>query len=80
MPRPSVFKTKNEQRHVVRLVKDNGVTGAHRILTASKGTKEADKRSAKLFPDPVDVSLPTLSKLARAAGLRLKRGRPSKVA
>ncbi len=36
----------------------------------------AAKRSATLFPEPAGISMPTLAGLAKAAGVKVKRGRP----
>lgn len=80
MARPSVFRTVNERRHVCKLVKDHGASGAQRILSADPGTPEASPRSSKLFPDPVTVSLPTLVSVARSYGVTLRRGRRAQVA
>jgi transposase len=57
--RPPVF-TGNQKRHIVAVVRKNGLTGAQRIL-ADEG---------------VSITLPTLGKFAKEAGIELSRGRP----
>ena len=49
----------NTKRHIVGLVRKHGLVGAREVL-ASEGT---------------DISLPTLGKFAREAGVKLARGR-----
>lgn len=56
--RPVVFKG-NLKRHIVSLIKANGLTGARSVL-AEEGTS---------------ISMPTLGTLAKNAGVALKRGR-----
>lgn len=51
----------NLKRQVVSAIRKNGLTGGRTVL-AEKG---------------VSVSMPTLGKLAKEAGIELKRGRPA---
>lgn len=64
-----------QRRHVAALARKYTASGAQAILAA--GTKDAlaKQRSAKLFPEPVVLSLPTVCKYARENGVELKRGR-----
>ena len=73
--RPVVYKGKKFLRHVATLVKNHGATGARAILNAEAGSDLAGKRSVKMVPQPLGISLPTLLKIAKKEGVVLKRGR-----
>lgn len=73
--RPALF-TGNARQHVVGLLKRyQNATQVRQILGAEPGTGLAALRSDKLFPEAVKVSLPTLTKIAKAEGVEVKRGR-----
>jgi hypothetical protein len=57
--RPVAFKTPNERRHVAKLVRLHGATGAVALLKA----------------EGVTVTVPTVCKVAASLGVELKRGR-----
>jgi len=56
--------TGNQKRHIVAVVRKHGLTGAKQAL-AEEG---------------VSITLPTLGKFAKEAGIELQRGRPKKAA
>ena len=66
----------NVKKHIVSLVKQHGATGARAILNAAVRTKLGKQRNVKLVPKPLGISMPTLLGLAKAAGVKLHRGRP----
>lgn len=74
--RPAVYKG-NVVSHIVGLVRSHGATNARRILNAEVGSEDAALRSAKTVPAPLGISMPTILKMAKAAGVELKRGRPA---
>ena len=76
--RPPVY-TPNMRRHIVALAKQFGISMTTKILRAENGTELANRRSQKLFPNPVMLSQPTVKAYATAAGLTFQKGRPSKL-
>ena len=71
--RPPVYKG-NQLRHIVSLIRKHGLTGAKRVLN-----DEADapaERNTNLVPEPLGISMPTLGKFAKEAGIVLTKGRP----
>ena len=70
MGRPAVF-TGSLEKAIVKVIKANGLTGA-RVLLESVGVQ----RKPGTAKTPLKISLPTLAKLAKRAGIELKRGRP----
>ena len=73
--RPAVYTSKNLLKHIASLVKRHGATEARAILNAAKGDSLVGKRSAKLVPAALGISLPTVLKIAKRQGVVLKRGR-----
>jgi len=77
--RPAVY-TGNVKSHIVSLIRHHGLTGARAILNASGRSKDAlelvAQRNVELVPKALGISMPTLGKLASAAGIELFRGRP----
>ena len=73
--RPSVY-TGNVKKHIVGLIRKYGATGARNILNAEAGTEDYALRNSNLIPDALGISLPTLGKFAKEAGVELHRGRP----
>ncbi len=65
--RPPVF-TGNTVKHIVSLVKRHGGSGAVVALRAEGAAEGGDAKLTK-------ISLPTVLKFAKAAGVELKRGR-----
>lgn len=61
-------------KEIARLAKKYGATNAMLILRSTSD----DRRSAKLFPEAVGISMPTILKIAHAAGVEFQMGRPSK--
>ncbi len=72
--RPAVYKG-NVKRHIVALVRKHGASKARAILSASEG-ELVSLRSEKMVPKPLNISMPTLLKYAKEAGVVLHRGRP----
>lgn len=68
--RPPVF-TGFLEKQIVRLVRSNGLVGARKLLAEVGVQKRAFGKV-----EPVNVSLPTLGKLAARNGVKLQRGRP----
>ena len=60
--------------HMVSLVRKYNVSEAREILNASRGKKVA-LRNTNLIPKPLGVSQGTLSKMAKAKGVKITRGR-----
>lgn len=73
--RPVLYKGKKFLSHIASLVKNYGATGARNILNATEGSELATKRSAKMIPAALGISLPTILKIAKEQGVSLKRGR-----
>jgi transposase len=73
--RPALLNAK-QARHVASLVRNHTGVGAVAILAATDG-ELAELRNKNLFPEPISLSLPTVTKAARANGVELKRGRPT---
>lgn len=72
--RPAIFVGSTE-RAIVRVINRMGLMRAQRFL-ASEGVQTAPGQGKH----PVNISLPTLHKLAQRNGITLKRGRPAKAA
>ena len=77
--RPVVYKG-NVRKHIVGLVRQHNASGAQAILNAGPRTALAQERNLTLVPKALGISLPTILKFAKAAGVELHRGRPSKAA
>lgn len=77
--RPAVYKG-NVLKHIVALVKEHNASHAREILNASPRTKLAKQRNLTLVPKALGISLPTLNKYARKAGVAHSQGRPAKAA
>ena len=73
--RPAVY-TGNQRRHIESLVRHHGATNARKILNAANGTAESKLRNSNVVTEPLGISMPTLLKFAKAAGVVLHRGRP----
>lgn len=73
--RPAVYTGKKFLGHVATLVKNHGASQAREILNAEPGSDLAAQRSASLVPVGLGISLPTVLKIAKSAGVKLKRGR-----
>lgn len=71
--RPVVYKD-NLAKVIVATVQKHGLTGAVQVLGDGVQVKAGTKKQ------PLKVSMGTLIKLAKQAGLTFKRGRPSKAA
>jgi len=63
-------------RHIVALVRHHNARNAMKILNATPKSELGQLRNQKLFPTRSGISMPTILKLAHAAGVELKRGRP----
>lgn len=87
MGRPNKFQG-SQLKHVVSLLREHGPTETRKILAAplmrvvGRGSKKREEphplgslRSAKLFPEPVKVSMPTLGKIAAENELEFQRGK-----
>ena len=74
--RPVKYKG-NLAKHIVALVKEHNASTAQEILNASPRSKVGKLRNLTLVPQPLGISKPTLGKLAQAAGVSHRRGRPS---
>ena len=69
-----------QRRAIASMVRKHGTASrVAEILGAGNRTKDAKLRP-KAFPQPVSVSLPTVSKYAAEHGIELQRGRPKKAA
>lgn len=64
----------NARKHVASLTKRYGATRVTAILNGSD-PEAKNIRSAKLFPEDVNVSLPTVLGIAEVYGVKLARGR-----
>lgn len=76
--RPAVYKG-NVKRHITGLVRKHGASKTRQILNASDGELVL-MRSEKVVPNPLNISMPTLLRYAKEAGVVLHRGRPKKSA
>ena len=81
--RPAKFEGE-QLSHVVSLVKEFGASKTRDILAApikvdGKATTLGKLRNAKLFPDPVEVSVPCLCNIGKANGVKLIRGRKNPI-
>jgi hypothetical protein len=74
--RPHSFNNK-VRRHIASLVRKTNATVAHAILTAPADSELGQQRNLNIVPDALDISYPTVVGYANAAGVELKRGRPS---
>lgn len=72
--RPPVF-VGTKEKAIVRAIRNFGLMGAQRFL-AETGVQLTPGKPT----ETVSISLPTLAKLADRNGVKLKRGRPAKVA
>lgn len=72
--RPAIFIGSFE-RAIVRVIRAHGLMKGQRLL-ASEGVQAKPGQPKQ----PVNISLPTLSKLAERNGVTFKRGRPAKMA
>ena len=63
--------------HVVSLVRKHNARNALFICHAKAGTELAAKRNSKLIPSALNISMPSILKLAKASGIILHRGRPT---
>ncbi|RDJ34939.1 MAG: hypothetical protein DWQ19_08885 [Crenarchaeota archaeon] len=77
--RPTVY-TGNVAKHIASLVKKFNGVQAREILNAGPKTELAKQRNLKLVPKALNISLPTIYKLAEKAGVKLERGRPAEKA
>lgn len=77
--RPVVYKG-NVARHIAGLVSKHNASHARAILNASPRSPLRSSRNVKLVPKALGISLPTVIKIAKAAGVELHRGRPAKAA
>lgn len=74
------------KRHIAKLIREYNASGAKSILNADVNSPltevrlNAQKRNLTLIPEPLGISQPTLTNIARWAGIELRRGRPAKVA
>jgi len=68
--RPAIY-TGALARKIASLIRKHGITGTRKVL-AKEGLPQAEGRNKKY-----KVSMPTLIKLGKAAGITLKRGRPA---
>ncbi len=75
--RPPVY-TNRVRRHIATLIRRHGLTGAMRRLNADNNDDLACERNNKIVPEPLGISMPTLSKIKREFGLVVKQGRPKK--
>ena len=73
--RPALYNGKKLRTHIASLIKNYGATGARNILNAADDSELAKKRSAKMIPAALGISLPTILKIAKEQGVVLKRGR-----
>ena len=63
-----------ERDEMVRLFKTNGsYSHTQRILNAANDDELAAYRDANIFPEPLNISVPTLSKYITSAGIRVVR-------
>lgn len=75
--RPSKFDSNPRLASaVVKLVRSVGKLGPARDLLASEGVTYQPAPGKPRITEVVDISLPTLSAVAKAGGVVLKRGRP----
>ena len=71
MGRPPVF-TGLTLKNIVKVIKMHGLMRGQRLLATVGIQRKAGKPK-----ETVSISLPTLAKFAAAAGIELKRGRPT---
>ena len=77
--RPAVYKG-NVRKHIVSLTVRHNASTAQDILNASPRSAQGRLRNLTLVPKALGISLPTILKFAKAAGVELHRGRPAKAA
>jgi len=70
--------TAGQVKSVVALIRKHGASGTQRILAAKNGSEDAALRPESVFPDPKSVSVATLCRHAKEAGIPLYKGRPKK--
>ena len=79
MGRPPLY-TGNLASHIVALVRKYNASKAMAILNARNGTELAALRNAELVTKGLGISMPTILKLAKAAKVELRIGRPRQAA
>ena len=62
---------------VAKAVEDQGTLAKARTFLAETGVKYQPKPGVKSTVEKVEISIPTLAKVARDNGVTLKRGRPA---
>jgi len=72
--RPPVY-TGNRLSTIVEMVKEHGALKTTNILRADGRQKLADLRDQRVFPKRLSISMPTVLRLAKDAGVQLSRGR-----
>ena len=61
--------------HIVEVCHDYTLSDVRTILNADRRTIEGKMRDTKLVPKPLGISMPTLSKIAKEAGIDIRPGR-----
>jgi hypothetical protein len=74
MARPLVYKGRLAY-YIARLSGRVSALQAMKILNARVGTTLAGKRSAKLVPTPLGITMPTILKIAHRYNVELPMGR-----
>lgn len=75
--RPPVY-SKKVRRHIATLIRRHGLTGAMKRLNAGESDPLGKERNDNIVPEPLGISMPTLSKIKREYGLVVKQGRPKR--
>jgi len=73
--RPPVYTGKTKT-HMLSLIRKHGLTGARNRLTAGPRSPLRAERNTDLIPKAMKVTLVTLCKFAKDAGIALQAGRP----
>lgn len=72
--RPKLYNANSRiGQHMAALVRRHGLTGAQSILAAEEDSPESELRKC----DRLQISLPTLRRIAAERGVELRRGRRS---
>jgi hypothetical protein len=76
--RPIVYRPNtNRDRHIAKLISNFSALTAQKILNAGSENDLRLHRNLDLIPESLGISYPTILKIARRHGLKLKVGRPS---
>ncbi len=73
--RPKVYSPAQE-RYFAKLMRKNTATHVRKVLNAKSNSKLAQERDLTIVPKPLNISMPTLLKIASEHNVELAVGRP----